>query len=100
MSGVLLKMLKIIKMLMTSNLLIVDGQMAHWAQDFEQLFKVNPSSGQLQTNGLQVVDVDLPINEAAPSIDEVKEAMPKLRGGKAAGICNIKENCSKLEARP
>ena len=67
----------------------VDGQMAHWAEYFEQLFKVNPPSGQLQITWLQVVDADLPINEAAPSIDEVKEAVSKLRGGKAAGICNI-----------
>ena len=36
-----------------------------------------------------MVDADPPINEAAPSIDEVKEAVGKLRGGKAAGICNI-----------
>ena len=43
----------------------------------------------LQTTELQVMDADPPINEAAPSIDEVKEAVAKLRGGKAAGICNI-----------
>ena len=35
------------------------------------------------------MDADPSINEAAPSIDEVKEAVAKLRGGKAAGICNI-----------
>ena len=35
------------------------------------------------------MDTDPPINEAAPSIDEVKEAVARLRGGKAAGICNI-----------
>ena len=29
------------------------------------------------------------INEFAPSIDEAKEAVAKLRSGKAAGICNI-----------
>ena len=63
--------------------------MARWAEYFEQLFKVNPPSGQLQTTGLQVVDADPPINEAAPSIDEVKEAVAKLKDGKAAGICNI-----------
>ena len=35
------------------------------------------------------MDTDPPITEAAPSIDEVKEAVAKLRGRKAAGICNI-----------
>ena len=35
-----------------------------------------------------MVDADLPINKAAPSIDEVKEVVAKLRDGKAAGICN------------
>ena len=38
---------------------------------------------------LQVVDADQPINKAAPSIDEVKEVVGKLRGGKAAGLCNF-----------
>ena len=52
-----------------------DGQMARWAEYFEQLFKVNPPSGQLQTTELQVMDADPSINEAAPSIDEVKEAV-------------------------
>ena len=35
------------------------------------------------------MDADPPINEAAPSLDEVKEAVARLRGGKAAGICDI-----------
>ena len=35
------------------------------------------------------MDDDTSINEAAPSIDEVKEAVAKLRDGKAASICNI-----------
>ena len=65
-----------------------DGQMARWAEYLEQLFKVNPPSGWLQTTGLQVMDADLPINEAAPSIVEFEESLTKLRGGKAV-ICNI-----------
>ena len=64
-------------------------QMAHWAEYFEQLFKINSPSRQLQTTGLQVMDADQSINEAAFSIDEVKEAVAKLRDGKAAGICNM-----------
>ena len=41
----------------------VDGQKVRWAEYFEQLFKVNPPSEQLQTTGLQVMDVDPPIND-------------------------------------
>ena len=64
----------------------VDVQTAHWAEYFEQFFKVNPPSGRLQTTGL---DDDAWINKAATSIDEVKEAVAKLSSRKAAGICNI-----------
>ena len=63
--------------------------MARWAEYFEQLFMVDPPSGQLQTGGLQTLDADPPIDETAPSIVDVKEAVAKLTGGKAAGICNI-----------
>ena len=50
-----------------------------------------PPSGQLRTAGLQTLDADPPIDETAPSIGgDVKEAVAKLRGGKAAaGIYNI-----------
>ena len=67
----------------------VDGQLARQGEYFEHLFKVNPPSGHLQTTGLQVMDADPPINQAASSFDEVKETVTKLRGGKAAGICNM-----------
>ena len=76
-----------------------DGQMALWGEYFEQLFKINPPSEQLQTTGLHVMDADPPINEAAPSIDEVKEAEAKLMGGKAAGICNISAELFKARGK-
>ncbi|KAG0725535.1 Alpha-N-acetylglucosaminidase [Chionoecetes opilio] len=38
---------------------------------------------------LMAVDADPPIDETAPSLDEVREAVAKLRGGKAAGVCKI-----------
>ena len=38
---------------------------------------------------MQTPGADPPIDETAPSIGDVKEAVAKLRGGKAAGICNI-----------
>ena len=63
--------------------------MARWAEYFEQLFTVDPPSGQLRTAGLQTLDTDPPIDEIAPAIGDVKEAVAKLRGGKTAGICNI-----------
>ena len=45
-------------------------------------------SGQLQTTGLQMLDVDLPIDEIALFIDDVKDAVTKLRSGNEAGIYN------------
>ena len=66
-----------------------DGQMACWLVYFEQLLTVDPLSGHLQTTGLQMLDDDPTINKTAPSTDDVKEAVAKLRDGKAAGICNI-----------
>ncbi|KAG0727434.1 LINE-1 reverse transcriptase [Chionoecetes opilio] len=63
--------------------------MARWAEYFGQLFTVDPPTEQLHTTGLQAVDADPPIDESAPSLDEVREAVAKLRGGKAAGVCNI-----------
>ena len=56
--------------------------MAHWAEYFEQLFTLEPPSGQLRTAGLQTLDADPPIDETAPSIGDVKEQL-------AAGVCNI-----------
>ncbi|KAG0714738.1 hypothetical protein GWK47_013555 [Chionoecetes opilio] len=67
----------------------MDGQMARWAEYFGQLFTVDPPTEQLHTTGLQAVDADPPIDETAPSLDEVREAVAKLKGGKAAGVCNI-----------
>ena len=66
-----------------------DGQMARWTEYFEQLFTLNPPSGQFRTAGLQTLDADPPIDETTPSIGDVKEAVAKLRGGKATGVCNI-----------
>ena len=42
------------------------------------------------------MDADPPINKATSSIDEVKD-VAKLRGGKAAGICNISAELLKAE---
>ena len=50
---------------------------------------MDPPCGQLWTAGLQTLDADPPIEETAPSIDDVKEAVAKLRGGQAASIRTI-----------
>ena len=63
--------------------------MGRWAEHFEQLFAVDPPSRQLQNAGLQTLEADPSIDETAPSIGDVKEAVGKLRGGKAVGISNI-----------
>ena len=63
--------------------------MACWAEYFEQLFKVNPPSRWLQTTVLQVVYTDPSINETTLSLEEIKEAVARWRGGKEFGICNI-----------
>ena len=55
--------------------------MGRWLIGMSTFSKANPPNGWHQTTVLQVVDADPPINnEAVPSIDEVKEAVAKLRG--------------------
>ena len=66
--------------------------MARWAEYFEQLFMVDPPSGQLWTAGLQTLNADPPIHETALSIDDVKEAV--------AGVCNISAKVVKAGDEP
>ena len=61
---------------------------------------MDPLSGQIQTVGLKTLDADPLIDETAPSIGDVKEAVAKLRGGKAAGICNISAELLKGGVKP
>ena len=44
---------------------------------------------QADSSKLQMLDADPLIDETAPFIGVVKAAVAKLKGGKAAGICNI-----------
>ncbi len=39
--------------------------------------------------GLQMAEANPPIDEVPPSLAEVRGAVARLRGGKAAGVCNI-----------
>ena len=43
------------------------------------------------------MDADPPIDEATPSLNEVKKAVDRLRGGKAPGVCNISAELLKAE---
>ena len=70
-------------------MLLWAGLRAHWTEYFEQLYTADPPTGQLQLAGLQTLVADPPIGEAAPSLAEVKEAVARLKGGKAPGVCNI-----------
>ena len=67
----------------------MDGRLVRWAEYFEQLYMAAPPAEQLRAEGVQTLDADPPINEATPSLEEVKEAVDRLRGGKAPGVCNI-----------
>lgn len=66
----------------------------------EQLHMVDPPSEQLPAAGLQVADANLTIDKTSPSLDEVREAVEKLKGGKATGISKSLWSCSKLGVRP
>lgn len=48
----------------------------------------DPPSGQLQTDGLQVVNTDAPIDITSPFLAKVREAVASLRDGKASGDCD------------
>ena len=62
---------------------------ARYAEYFEQLYTVEPPSRQLSLAGVQMAAADPPVDEAPPSLTEVREAVSKLKCGKAAGVCNI-----------
>lgn len=46
-------------------------------------------TGQFQIAGFQTLGAGPPTDEAALSLDEVRKALARLRGGKALGVCNI-----------
>lgn len=62
---------------------------ARYAEYFEQLYTVDPPSGQFSLAGVQMAAADPPVDETPPSLTEVREAVSKLKCGKAAGVCNI-----------
>lgn len=53
-------------------------------------------SAKLQTAGLQALDANPPIDETAPSVDDVKEAVAKLRSERQLGVCKISAELLKV----
>ena len=66
-----------------------DGVRARWAEYFEQLFRVDPPTDSLDAGDVAVPLPDPQISEEPPTLTEVREAISKLKGGKAAGFCGI-----------
>ena len=66
-----------------------DEVRACWAEYFERLYVAEPPSRQLSLAGVQMAAADPPVVETPPSLTEVREAVSKLKCGKAAGVCNI-----------
>ena len=62
---------------------------ARWAEYFEQLYVADPPVRRLPLADVQPVVANPPIDEATPSIAEVRMAVAKLKLGKAAGVCGI-----------
>ena len=67
----------------------VDEVRSCWAEYFEQLYVAEPPGRQLSLAGVQMSAADPPVDETPPSLAEVREAVNKLKCGKAAGICNV-----------
>ena len=66
-----------------------DEVRARWAEYFEGLYRADPPTRQLPTDDVQIAVPDPPIDEAPPSLAEVRMAVAKLKGGRAAGVCGI-----------
>ncbi|XP_069976414.1 uncharacterized protein [Penaeus vannamei] len=60
-----------------------------WAEYFEQLYQVDPSAVCLDAQDVEIPVPDPPISEDPPTLTEIREVISKLKGGKAAGICDI-----------
>ncbi len=67
----------------------MDEVRSRGAEYFERLYVAEPPSQQLSFAGVQMLTADPPVDETPPSLAEVREAVNKLKCGKAAGICNV-----------
>ncbi len=66
------------------------------AEYFGYLYVAEPPSRRLPLARVEVAAADPPVDETPPSLAEVREAVNKLEGGKAVGVCNI--NAEMLKA--
>lgn len=66
----------------------MDGQRACQSEYLDQLCMGNPLSGSL-TDGLLLVDSDSSNDKTLPSLNLFGEAVARLRGGTASGVCNF-----------
>ena len=57
---------------------------ARWAEYFEQLYRVDPPSGQLPLAGEQMAAADPPIDVTAPSLAEVRKVVEGVKDDRAA----------------
>lgn len=55
----------------------------------------DPTSGRLRIDDLQALNSDPPIEEVPPSLDEVREVLTRLKGGKASDVCSINAELAK-----
>lgn len=49
----------------------MDGQKAQWTEQFEELYTVNPSSGEIEKDVLQAVNTEPPIDKTSLALDKV-----------------------------
>lgn len=76
------------------------GYCKHWAEYFQQLLQVDPPAVSLDAIGVVISVSDPTISEEPPTLTEVWEAISKLRGGKAMGICRIPAELLKARGEP
>lgn len=62
---------------------------------YEPLYTAEPPSGHLQSDDLWAVNPNPSIDDDTSNSDDVREVGGRLKGGEAAGICNIIEKMLK-----
>ena len=77
-----------------------EGVQVRFAEYFEQLYQVDPPTASMDVDDVMVPLPDPPISEEPPTLTEVREAISKLKGGKAAGICGIPAELLKSGGEP